>query len=160
MAKDKNRGNAGVADVNEAPANGAGAGETAQAEAPAAAQATSNFVLVYRRDHPGNRCSYGIAGVPGIVVFDKGLFADGVAPASITLDCAMALPKVDNKTAKAEEAARKAQEKADKAAKKLEESQRKAKERAQAAADKLAKAQAKLAAATTNAGATADTPAS
>jgi hypothetical protein len=59
--------------------------------APVAAQA-SNHTLTYRRTHPGNRCSYGIAGQPGIVVFDLRMFADGKPPATIVLDCALALP--------------------------------------------------------------------
>lgn len=156
MAKDRNRGNSAV-EESQAPVSEQAVGAVAPSE-QATAVAQHNYVIVYRRDHPGNRCSYGIAGVPGIVVFDKGLFAGGVAPASITMDCELALPKVDNKTAKAEEAARKAQEKADKAAKKLAESQEKAKARAEAAAEKLRKAQEKLAAATGTAGVTAATP--
>lgn len=56
----------------------------------------ANFTLTYRRNHPGGgplgRCSYGLAGVPGIVVFDLGLFPGGVAPATITLDVALAMP--------------------------------------------------------------------
>jgi hypothetical protein len=56
----------------------------------------SGTVLVYRRQHPGGgplgRCSYGIPGVPGIAVFDMGMFANGTAPASITVNLAMAVP--------------------------------------------------------------------
>lgn len=56
----------------------------------------ANFKLTFRRNHPGGgplgRCSYGLAGVPGIVVFDLGLFPGGVAPAEITLDVALAEP--------------------------------------------------------------------
>ena len=52
--------------------------------------------LQFRRYHPGagalGRCSYGLPGVPGIVVFDVGLFADGKPPATITVDCPMAEP--------------------------------------------------------------------
>lgn len=52
--------------------------------------------LFYRRQHPGGgplgRCSYGLPGVAGIVVFDMGLFAGGVAPATITVNCALAAP--------------------------------------------------------------------
>lgn len=55
-----------------------------------------NFTLSFRRNHPGGgplgRCSYGLAGVPGIVVFDLGLFPGGVAPATITLDVQLAEP--------------------------------------------------------------------
>lgn len=54
--------------------------------------------LTFRRNHPGGgplgRCSYGVAGVPGIVVFDMGLFPGGVAPATITLDVVLAEPAV------------------------------------------------------------------
>ena len=60
---------------------------------------TANHTLTYRKNHPGNRCSYGIVGVPGIVVFDMKLFADGKPPATIVLDCALAVP-----TPKAEKA--------------------------------------------------------
>jgi len=53
-------------------------------------------VLHYRRAHPGGgplgRCSDGIPGVHGIVVFDLGMFVGGVAPATITLPFAMATP--------------------------------------------------------------------
>lgn len=56
----------------------------------------ANFTLSFRRNHPGGgplgRCSYGLAGVPGIVVFDLGLFPGGVAPATITLDVELAQP--------------------------------------------------------------------
>lgn len=52
--------------------------------------------LHYRRAHPGGgplgRCSYGIPGVPGIVVFDLGMFVGGVAPATIVVPFAMATP--------------------------------------------------------------------
>ncbi len=54
--------------------------------------------ITFRRNHPGGgplgRVSYGVAGVPGIVVFDLGLFVGGVAPATITLDCELAAPVV------------------------------------------------------------------
>jgi len=49
--------------------------------------------ITFRRNHPGGgplgRCSYGIAGVPGIVVIDLGLFPGGIAPVAITLDCTL-----------------------------------------------------------------------
>lgn len=57
---------------------------------------TTTTTLHFRRNHPGGgvlgRCSYGIAGVPGIVVFDVGMFAGGVPPATIELPFAMAVP--------------------------------------------------------------------
>lgn len=60
------------------------------------ATASTVTVLHYRRAHPGGgtlgRCSYGIPGVPGIVVFDVGMFVGGIAPATITLPFAMAVP--------------------------------------------------------------------
>lgn len=66
------------------------------AAAAAVAAVAVQHTLTYRRQHPGGgvlgRCSYGVAGVPGIVVFDMGLFAGGVAPATITLSCALAAP--------------------------------------------------------------------
>lgn len=62
--------------------------------------ATVTATLHYRRAHPGGgalgRVSYGLAGVPGIVVFDLGLFAGGIAPATITLNVAMAAPMPRN----------------------------------------------------------------
>lgn len=63
--------------------------------APAPQQPTtqgSNYTLTYRRAHPNKRCSYGVAGVAGIVVFDLGIFADGKPPATIVLDCLLAVP--------------------------------------------------------------------
>lgn len=61
--------------------------------APVAPQPpTTNHTLTYRRQHPGNRCSYGIDGVPGLVGFHMSMFADGKAPATITVDVALALP--------------------------------------------------------------------
>lgn len=52
--------------------------------------------LFFRRMHPGGgplgRCSYGIPGVPGIVVFDVGMFLGGICPATIVLPLAMAAP--------------------------------------------------------------------
>ena len=61
--------------------------------------------LVYRKQHPGGgslgRCSYGVAGVPGIVVFDMGLFSPetlasngGMPPATLTINVAFSAPKV------------------------------------------------------------------
>jgi hypothetical protein len=53
--------------------------------------------ITFRRLHPGGgplgRCSYGVAGVNGIVVFDMGLFVGGVAPTTITLSCELAEPQ-------------------------------------------------------------------
>ena len=51
----------------------------------------------FRRYHPGGgslgRCSYGVPGVPGIIVIDMSLFKDGKAPTFITLDVELAQPK-------------------------------------------------------------------
>lgn len=59
-------------------------------------EAPKTFTLQYRRQHPGGgpqgRCSYGVPGVPGIVVFDMGMFANGVAPATIVLNVELAQP--------------------------------------------------------------------
>ncbi len=60
--------------------------------APQPAAQASNHTLTYRKAHPGNRVSYGVAGVAGIVVVDLKLFANGKPPATIVLDCALALP--------------------------------------------------------------------
>lgn len=108
----------------------------------------TNRAIVYRRDHPGNRCSYGISGNAGIVVFDKGLFAGGVAPASITLDCDMVPVKADNKTARAEAEAAKLVERAARAQKKIEEATAKAEARKAKAEADLAAARARVEAAT------------
>ncbi|OFW03721.1 MAG: hypothetical protein A3H96_04300 [Acidobacteria bacterium RIFCSPLOWO2_02_FULL_67_36] len=69
--------------------------KTAPVAAPAPVTApvvATNHTLTYRRLHPQGRASYGIAGVPGLVGFHLSMFADGKAPATITVDCALALP--------------------------------------------------------------------
>jgi len=90
MAKKANTVAAQVAQVA-----GAVATQVAQQAAPQAQGGT--YTLHYRRQHPGGgplgRCSYGVPGVPGIVVFDMGLFAGGVAPATITVNVALAAPQ-------------------------------------------------------------------
>jgi hypothetical protein len=102
---------------------------------------TVNTSITYRRDHPGNRCSFGIAGVPGIVVFDKGLFADpNNIPTTISLDIPLQLPRAVEKVSKDEQKAEKARLKAEKEAEKV-------KAAAEKAAAKQAKADAALAAA-------------
>jgi hypothetical protein len=53
---------------------------------------TVTNTLSYRKSHPNNRCSFGVPGVAGIVVFDKRLFADGKVPKTITIDCDLAAP--------------------------------------------------------------------
>jgi hypothetical protein len=55
------------------------------------AEPTTN-TLTFRKTHPKNRCSFGVKGVPGIVVFDCGLFADGKPPKTITVDCNLTIP--------------------------------------------------------------------
>jgi hypothetical protein len=52
-----------------------------------------NFTLTFRRTHPKNRCSYGVAGVPGLAVFDVSLFAGKKPPKAIVLDVALATGK-------------------------------------------------------------------
>jgi hypothetical protein len=101
-----------------------------------------NRVLSYRRDHPGDRSSYGVSGVPGLVVIHHSLIAgfgtEGFAPpAVINVDFDLAEPKEDKRSAAAAERAAKAQERAMKAA-----------ERAQKAAERLAQFQAKAGKAT------------
>jgi hypothetical protein len=62
-------------------------------QTPVAAQVTvSNHTLTLKRQHPGNRSSYVIAGVPGLVAFHNNLFVDGKPPKSIVLDCKLAVP--------------------------------------------------------------------
>lgn len=111
-----------------------------------------NFTLEYRRDHPKSRCSYGVAGVAGIVVFDLNLIAGSdqpgfTMPSTITIDVPLAEPKADNKAAKAEQAALRAAERAAKAEARVAAAQEKAQERAGKLAAAAAAAQAKLAAA-------------
>lgn len=67
--------------------------KTTAQPAPAPAP-TSNRTLTFRREHPGNWVSFGIAGMPGRVAFKKQLFANGVVPKTITVDCALAVPVV------------------------------------------------------------------
>ena len=113
-------------------------------------------MLTFKRNHPQDRASYGIAGNPGIVVFQRGLFAGATVPVDNT-DLA-GLPrtiyvdglvdeKLDNKAAKAEAAAAKAVAAAVKAQAKIEAAQAKAETKALKTAEILAKAQAKVAAA-------------
>lgn len=120
---------------------------TGATEVAATPNVMPNYTLVYRREHPGARCSYGIQGVSGIVVFDEGLFADGKPPATIVLSCELAQPKPDNKALKAELAAQKAIEKAAKQKAKIEAAQAKAVERQAKADAALAAAKAKVEAA-------------
>lgn len=158
MSKDRqNRGNLAAVEnstataVVDAPVAQPTA-EVAPVETSQAAEGSQpNHVIMYRRDHPGGgalgRCSYGIAGVPGIVVFDKSLFPDGVPPASITLDCVVVSPRTRVVTAKAELQAQKAIERAQKAQARIDAAAAKAAER-QAKADKaLADAKARVEAA-------------
>jgi hypothetical protein len=84
MAKNKNTASNMVAGVKQT--------RVVNEATPTPQPVASNRTLTYRKNHPGNRVSYGIAGVPGIVVFDLKLFADGKAPVTIVLDCALALP--------------------------------------------------------------------
>lgn len=46
-----------------------------------------------RNDHPGNRSTYTIAGHTGSIVVKNSLFANGIAPATISFDCEMVAPK-------------------------------------------------------------------
>lgn len=159
----KNRGNSADQSSQDAAVETPQVEGVAQESAEVTPAQTENYRLDYRRDHPQNRCSYGIAGVSGIVVFDKGLFADGVAPAVITVDCKMALPKADAKVDKTAAAAAKAAAKLEAAAVKVANQLAKAAAKAaakQAKADAaLAAAKAKVAAAQAKtAGAGADAP--
>lgn len=129
--------------------------ETTEAQAP-----QGNFSLTYRREHPGNRCSYGIPGNAGIVVFDRGLFADPAFNGPIMLDVEMAQPKADNKAEKLAAAAVKAQEKIAKAEEKRVAAEAKAVERKAKAEAALEAARKKVAdaAAAANKTAGADAP--
>jgi len=132
-------------------------GEQPTAEAVAVVETATNYNLTFKRNHPQDRASYGIAGNPGIVVFQRGLFVGATVPTSnsdpgglpliITLSCLMALPKADNKVAKAEAAAAKVVEKAAKAQAKIEAQAAKAVEKQAKAEAALAAAKAKIEAA-------------
>lgn len=96
-----------------------------------------NRVLSYRRDHPGDRSSFGVSGVPGLVVIHHSLIVgfgtpEFQIPATINVDFDLADPKEDKRSAAAAERAAKAQERAEKA-----------QERATKAAERLAQFQAK-----------------
>jgi hypothetical protein len=60
---------------------------------PEAEEPTANFTLTFRKNHPKGRCSYGVAGAPGIAVFDMRLFANGKAPKTITVDAKLTVAK-------------------------------------------------------------------
>jgi hypothetical protein len=143
----KNRGGNGEAAAADQVENQGGA--VPVGETPSAGP---NLTLTYRREHPGNRCSYGIAGNAGIVVFDKGLFVGGdqpdfQAPATITLDCEMVPVKADNRMQREALKAEKLIERAAKAQARIEAAQERAAERQRKADEALAKAKAKLEAA-------------
>lgn len=139
-------GNAAVAE--QGAAESVEQGSTVGAVEQTAPASTNNYFLTYRREHPGDRSSFGVAGNAGIVVFDNGLFVGGVAPREgITLNVELVPIKVDNKTAKVEAAAAKLVERAAKAADKLVASQAKAEEKRVKAEAALAAAKAKVAAA-------------
>lgn len=120
---------------------------TSETQSPVTSEASAqvsgpNYVLTFKRNHPQDRASYGIPGVSGIVVVQRGMFAGTTPftsntdlagmPATITVDAPLASPRPDNKAAKAEAAAAKVAERA-----------AKAKEKAEAQAAKLLERQAK-----------------
>lgn len=146
MAK-SNRGN--LSAVESTPA---AAGNTEQVQEVAAVPAPQpNHTVTFRRTHPGGgvkgRCSYGIQGVSGIIVFDVALFEGGVMPETITMDCTFVQPQPDAKQQKAEAQAAKAAAKAEAAQKKIEAAAVKAAERQAKADAALAAAKAKVEAA-------------
>ncbi len=129
-------------------------GSASEAQSEVTPAQGENFVLSFKRNHPQDRASYGIQGVSGIVVVQRGMVFGtvpvtsntdlGGMPATITVNVRLADPKASNTEAKAAAAAAKAQEKADKAAAKLVATEAKVAEKAAKAAEALAKAQAKL----------------
>jgi hypothetical protein len=147
----KNRGGNGAAVAEETSATS----ETQPTEqGEAQTPVTENRTLHFKRNHPQNRASYGIPGVPGIVVVQRDLVAGtvpftsqtdlGGMPATIDVPFLLVPPRTVNKQAKAEVAAEKARLKAEKAAAKVVEQQRKAEEKAAKAKAALEAAQAKL----------------
>jgi len=116
------------------------------------AAVVENFTLTFRTMHPKNRCSYGVAGNAGIVVFDLNLFAGSdqpgfAPPAIITVDAVLKPVRSVMKVDKAEAAAARAAEKAAKAAERVEAARLKAEAKALKAQQALEAAQAKVAAA-------------
>ena len=109
----------------------------------------ANRTLTYKRNHPKNRSSYGIAGNVGIVVFQRSFFPTATEPANnydraglpetIDLDVDLVEPKVVAPKVTVDAAA--------KAAEKAQKAQEKAAASAAKAAEKLAKAQAAVEAA-------------
>lgn len=161
------KGNRNVNQEAEATSAQSETVETQQSEATTPAV---NMVAVFKRNHPQNRASYGIPGVPGIIVVQRDLVAGttpvsatgtelGGMPAELNFGVALASPKVDNKQAKAEAAALKAKEKADKAAAKVLAQQAKAEEKAAKAKQALEEAQARAQKAAADAAAKAEAPA-
>lgn len=149
MAKNRDRHGNQEAEAASAPS-------TAQPTQPveAAAQPTENRVLIFKRNHPQNRCSYGIPGVPGIVVIQRDLFAGttpvaptgsdlGGMPAILTVDALLVQSRQDNKAAKAEAVAAKLAERAAKATQKAEAQAAKLVDRQKKADEALAAAKAK-----------------
>jgi hypothetical protein len=60
-----------------------------------------NFTATLNRnDHPGNRSTYVIQGTPGCIVVKNSLFANGIAPQTISLDVELVAPKAKASTAK------------------------------------------------------------
>jgi hypothetical protein len=155
VAKNRDRNDSNTATEEASSTSEAQPSQPVETAAPVSTG--PNYTLHFKRNHPQDRASYGIAGVPGIVVIQRGMFAGTTPftsntdlagmPATITLDALLVSPKVDNKQAKAEAAAAKAQEKADKAKAKAEAAQKKIEERAAKAAAALEAAKAKVAAA-------------
>jgi hypothetical protein len=109
---------------------------------------TGNRVATFHSFHPrtgvASRASYTIPGVAGNIVIFLSMFADGVAPPTLTLDADLAMPKADGKQAKAEAAALKAIEKAEKVSAKIAAQAAKAEEKAAKAQAVLDAAQAKI----------------
>ena len=148
MAKGNRNSNLSAVENSEVTDNEVPETSASETAAPAVvAIAGPNFTLTYRREHPKNRCSYGIDGVSGIVVVDRNMLADPTYTGPLVLNVPLASPKLDGKAAKAEAQAAKAKEKADKAAAKLAAAQAKIQEKADKAAAALKAAQDKVAAA-------------
>lgn len=149
--------------ANEEPKAETAAAVASTVPTPAAAtptpEASVNFTLTFKRNHPQDRASYGIPGNPGLVVIQRGLFAGakplsgtdihelGGMPEFIVVNVPLAQPKSTNAAAKAEAVATKAAEKAAKAAAKIEKQQAAAAERATKAQAALEAARAKVEAA-------------
>jgi hypothetical protein len=120
-----------------------------------AAEQTVNYTLHYRTKHPKHRCSYGVAGVAGIVVIDLNLLdgwdgqeigPDYMPPETITISLPLKQPRAKaTATDRSAEVAARAAERAAKQIERIAAAQKRAEDQLAAAQAKVEAAKAKLA---------------